>query len=177
LASSVDLLPLLVSLGDGGNGWMSRDGGYMQMYGRRANLFAVLRDPAAPGRAHVVHATDEVIPTTLNYLHAPEHVVGLRSADGKLGLYQYWKAGTVDATTAGQEVEYYDYATEGGRLETEMSPPPPALLQQLVNDIVPNELRAPLPPAYRDAQDSAAQAYVKYVEAANASSILTAIVD
>src|SRR4029079_11982119 len=91
LASSVDLLPLLVSLGDGGENWMSGNPDYMQMYGRRANLLRVLRDPAAPGRAHVVHATDEVIPVTLNYLNAPEHVVGLRVPEGKLGLYQYWK--------------------------------------------------------------------------------------
>jgi arylsulfatase A-like enzyme len=177
LASSVDLLPLLASLADGGDDWMSGNPDYAQMYGRRANLLRVLRDPKAPGRAHVVHATDEVIPITLNYLRAPEHVVGLRTPDGKLGLYQYWKAGSVDSVSEGQEVEYYDYATEGGRLETEMSPPPPALLERLVNDVIPNELRAPLPPAYRDAQQSAAQAFVQYVDAANASSILTAIVD
>ena len=177
LASSVDLLPLVVSIGDQGRGWMSSNSDYMQMYGQRANLFGVLSDAAAPGRDNVVHATDEVIPTTLNYLHAPEHVVGLRNAGGKLGLYRYWKPGTVDAVTDGQEVEYYDYATAGGRLETEMSPAPPALLKRLVNDIIPNELRAPLPAAYQEAQASAAQAYVKYVEAANISTILTAIVD
>jgi uncharacterized sulfatase len=156
---------------------MTSNADYGQMYGRRANLFDVLRNPAAPGRPHVVHATDEVIPITLNYLRAPEHVVGLRTPGGKLGLYQFWKAGTVEAVTEGQEVEYYDYATEGGKLETEMSPPPAALLRQLVTDIVPNELRAPLPPAYREAQQSAEQAYIRYVEAANVSTILTAIVD
>jgi len=177
LASSVDLLPLLVSLGDGGADWMSRNPAYEQMYGRRANLLRVLRDPAAPGRVHVVHATDEVIPITLNYLRAPEHVVGLRTAEGKLGLYQFWKAGTVEAVPDGQEVEYYDYASERGRLETEMSPAPPALVERLVTDIIPNELRAPLPEAYQDAQQSAAQAFIKYVDAANVSSILTAIVD
>ena len=177
LASSVDLLPLIMSIGDGGSGWMSSNSDYKQMYGQRADLFAVLGNPAAPGRANVVHATDEVVPTTLNYLHAPEHVVGLRNAGGKLGLYRFWKPGTVDAVAEGQEVEYYDYATEGGRLETEMSTPPMALLQKLVNEIIPNELRAPLPEAYQDAQQSAAQAFVKYVDAANAASILTAIVD
>jgi len=177
LASSVDLLPLLVSIGDDGDGWMTRDAGYAQMYGRRANLLRVLRDASAPGRPHVVHATDEVIPINLNYLRAPEHVVGLRVPEGKLGLYRYWKPGTVDTVSEGQEVEYYDYATEGGRLETEMSPPPAALLERLVNDIIPNELRAPLPEAYQDAQQSAAQAFIQFVVAANVSSILTAIVD
>jgi uncharacterized sulfatase len=177
LAASVDLLPLLVSLGDGGDGWMADSADYRQLYGRRANLLRVLRDPDAPGRDHVVHATDEVIPVTLNYLHAPDHVVGLRTANGKLGLYRHWKPGSVDAVAQGQEVEYYDYATEGGRQETTVSPAPPGLLQALVNDIIPSELRAPLPQAYEDAQQSAAQAYVRYVEAANVSSILTAIVD
>jgi len=46
-----------------------------------------------------------------------------------------------------------------------------------VNDIIPNELRAPLPEAYQAAQQSAAQAFIQFVVAANVSSILTAIVD
>ena len=58
-----------------------------------------------------------------------------------------------------------------------MSAPPKGLLQQLVTEIIPNELRAPLPESYQEAQQSAAQAYVRYVDAANAGSILTAIVD
>jgi uncharacterized sulfatase len=177
LASSVDLLPMLVSLGDGGASWMSSNPDYMQMYGSRANLFAILQDPKAPGRDHVVHATDELIPPNFNYEGAPEHVVGLRTPGGKLGLYRFWKPNTIDAVAEGQEVEYYDYSTEGGRQEVAISDPPPGLLPELVNDIIPNELRAPLPASYQQTQQSAIQAYIRYVDIANSASILTAIID
>ena len=87
------IFPILVSLGDGEEGWMSGNSDYAQMYGRRANLFRVLSDPAAPRRTHVARATDEVVPITLNYLRAPEHVLGLRIPNGKLGPYRYWHGG------------------------------------------------------------------------------------
>jgi arylsulfatase A-like enzyme len=177
LVSSVDLLPLLAALGHGGDDWTRGKPDYAQMYGRRANILRMLRDPTAPGRGHVVHATDEIIPTSMNYLHAPQHVIGLRVPHGKLGLYSHWKPGTTDIVPEGQETEYYDYATERGREETQQSPVPRDLLARLTNDIIPHELCARLPERYRDAQASAQQGYVQYAAAADASSILTAIID
>jgi hypothetical protein len=37
--------------------------------------------------------------------------------EGKSAVYSNWKGNTVQIDTEGQEFEFYDYVTEGGRLE------------------------------------------------------------
>lgn len=56
LASSVDLAPTLVTLGNRGSvSWMR--GRYVKIYGERLNLVALLSNPRAAGRDHVLFAT------------------------------------------------------------------------------------------------------------------------
>jgi hypothetical protein len=63
------------------------------------------------------------------------------------------------------ETELYDYSTPSGAAELDNlqdDPRIPALRQSLVNDIIPNELRAPLPGALGAAQDVSRVAYLAY---------------
>lgn len=179
LASSVDLLPLLVSIARGGTDWML-NGPYSPLYDKRARLFDILANPDAPGRSFALHTTDEVIPVTVNYLKAPEHVIGVITESGKLGTYAFWEKETITPRRLDLQVEYYDYTTKDGHLELHSTPDSPAakdLLRILFDDLIPNELQAPLPPEYQSAQTQAQADFWSYVKKANIASLLTAIVD
>jgi arylsulfatase A-like enzyme len=179
LTSHVDVLGLLVSLAKGETGWMA-DGPYAALYSARARLYDMLRDPAAPGRRVALHATDEPINIGWNYLNAPPHVVGAITADGKLGTYAFWnpKQDAAMPLPSGLEVEYYDYATAAGRAETHSTPDHPdaqVLLQALLNNLIPNELQAPLPAAYADAQATALDQYWQYVKNADKQTLIAGL--
>ncbi|MGH3236230.1 MAG: sulfatase-like hydrolase/transferase, partial [Streptosporangiaceae bacterium] len=147
LTSMVDLAPLLVTLGNrGSTSWMT--GPLTQLYGERLDLARLLRDPGAPGRQHVLFATDEIIPDAMNYLHAPTHALGVRTAEAKLGTYSRWYPGTTRPVMSSMELEFYDYATPEGRAETFSTPDDPrakAMLAALFNQYVPQQEQESLP--------------------------------
>lgn len=155
VTSHVDLLRLLVTIGnEGSTGWLRGD--IKTMYGERHDMLAMLRSPDAPGRAFALHTCDEDASPALNYLQAPWHVSGMVTLKGKLGVYSNWQGSTVRIDPDGQEFEYYDYATEDGRLElanTASSAAAVAARRAMAEQLTPKELRAPLPGKYRDASD------------------------
>jgi uncharacterized sulfatase len=156
------------------------NGPYSPLYGNRARLFDVLANEAAPGRTFALHTTDEVIPLTVNYLKAPEHVIGVITESGKLGTYSFWEKETIRPRRLGLQIEYYDYTTKDGHLELHSTPDSRAakeVLRILFDDLIPNELQAPLPPEYQAAQNNAQADFWSYVKKANISALLTAIVD
>jgi uncharacterized sulfatase len=163
LASHVDLLPLLMRIATGGEDWM--DDECRQMYGHRLDLAAILRDAQAPGRPYAVYSSDEhFIPAAVNYLHAPEHVVGLAFPAAKLAVYSHWFPET--EWPLFKTTEYYDYATEEGRLEIASTPECAAAksaVELLNREVLPHELRAPLPARYVDAQKKALRGYWGWV--------------
>ena len=55
----MDLAPLLLTIGSGGNDWRSEP--HYSHLAERLDLAAILADPAAPGRDFVLHATDETV--------------------------------------------------------------------------------------------------------------------
>ena len=81
----------------------------------------------------------------------------MRTPSAKFAVYSPWKKDTIEVDTSDQDFELYDYSTEAGKLEldnlagkgskleTELS----ALLQ---SQVIPNEIRAPLPRHLRAAQ-------------------------
>jgi arylsulfatase A-like enzyme len=70
LTSSVDMLPMLVSLGyNGGSSWMTPE--LRPIYGRRHDLLPMLQSADAAGRPYVVFATDEVVPKLFNFNNSP----------------------------------------------------------------------------------------------------------
>jgi uncharacterized sulfatase len=165
IASHVDLLPLMMNLATGGTGWMTGD--YQQMYGHRLDLAAILLDAGLPGRPWAVYTSDEhFIPAAMNYLNAPEHVIGLVFCEAKLAVYAHWIPETNLRVPGSHINEYYDYTTYRGRLELESTPDSAAALLAiglLDLEVIPNELHAPLPAQYLAAQEAALAGYWEWV--------------
>jgi uncharacterized sulfatase len=164
LTSSVDMLPLLVSLGHGGSrDWMTRD--LAQIYGSRHDMLAMLRSASAPGRHSVLLATDELVLGQFNYNHSPLHLVGLRTSDAKLGTYAHWMSPEATVDRATLELEFYDYTTERGRAELESRPHDSQvapMLRRLLDELIPNELRGPLPGRLADVQRQARERFLAF---------------
>jgi uncharacterized sulfatase len=164
LTSSVDVLNLLVSLGhNGSQKWLT--GAYRQMYGERHNMIPMLRSSSAPGRRYVLFATDELVQPVYNFNDSPLHIVCMRTATEKFAFYSKWRTFSTNVVPTSIELEFYDYTTAGGRLETKNTPNDarvPALLNRLRNRLIPDELRAPLPGPYRLIQKQAEQDFLQY---------------
>jgi arylsulfatase A-like enzyme len=150
LTSSVDVVPLLLSLATGSSAWRAESS--LRHLAGRADLAAICADAGAPGRPWVLHATDEDVTEFASDLHdaeAPRHVVALRTAEGKLGLYSNWVQESFEAESTGQEVECYEYGTGEGRAELANVAGSSALEEELratlEADAIPNELHEPLP--------------------------------
>jgi uncharacterized sulfatase len=153
LASSVDLAPMLVTLGNrGSSNW--RRGRWAEIYDERLDLVELLRDPQAKGRGHVLFASDEILPNALNPGRAPWHILGVRTHSHKLVTYSHWAKGTTRPVRRGMEVEFYDYSTAKGRAELLSEPDDPrvkALVDRLFNRYVPTQTQQPLPRGLRPA--------------------------
>jgi uncharacterized sulfatase len=164
LASSVDLAPMLVTLGNRGSiSW--RRGRLRQIYGERLNLVDLLGNPNSAGRDHILFSTDEVVPIAFNYLRAPTHVLAVRTQQEKLVTYTHWYPGTTRPIPGSLQLEYYDYATPEGRAETRSHSRDPrarALSNKLFNQYVPQQMEAPLPPPLKRTVATARASYVAF---------------
>jgi arylsulfatase A-like enzyme len=150
LSSSVDLAPLLLTIGIGSDEWRS-DPHYSHLAGR-LDMAAILANPAASGRDYVLHATDETVTEFAIEPYAadaPLHIVALRTQQAKFATYSNWPYEGITPKTEGQETELYDYSTHSGRLELHNSagesPLEEALRAEYERAFV-DELRQPLPP-------------------------------
>jgi uncharacterized sulfatase len=165
LTSSVDVLPMLTSIGHrGSRDWLV--GNLAQIYGGRHDLIPMLRSSQAPGRQYVLCATDESAPGYYNFNKSPGHLLCMRTQEFKFGIYANWIDATAQiADNNTLETEFYDYSTEAGRAELDNlqnDPRIPALKRLLLDEIIPNEFRAPLPGVLRTAQISSEIAYLDY---------------
>lgn len=165
LTSSVDLVRLLVTLGNNGStDWLQ--GELQELYGTRHDLLSVVRSSQAPGRDIAVYTTDEFVQRVLNFNAAPTHIVGVVKGSTKLGIYNHWAPGTTEPVRVGRDLEFYDHSTPGGAAELDNRPNDPRaaeLLDQWENEILPNEVRRPLPRSLQAAQEATRQAYVNFV--------------
>lgn len=170
LTSSVDMLGLLVSLGNNGRrDWIRGD--LIEPYARRHDMIPMLRSATAAGRPYVLLVDDEQVPSIYNFNDCPTHIVGVRTAEHKLGIYANWFRGTTRIDPDTIQVEFYDYTSERGRLEldnTPVDPRVPALREALLHDIIVNELRSPIAPGWRGAQHHSERAYLRYEAVINA---------
>jgi arylsulfatase A-like enzyme len=174
LTSSVDFMPMLVTLGNGGSrSWMK--GSLRQIYSERLDLVRLLRTPRAAGRDHLLFATDEIVPVALNDMRAPLHLLGVRTREGKLCTYSHWHRGTAVPAARGMQLEYYDYSTEAGRAEMRSTPEDPqarALARKLFDEYVPRAMQAPLPTrSLRQASRRGRESYLAFGALANAYSV------
>lgn len=154
----------------------------------------MLSNPNTPGRQFILHTSDEDIPeeapkvgipykdaliskilppAPLPQLPAPSHAIGYRTQTAKLGVYSYFKPGSIDIMKSGQQAELYDYTNYGIGEVTNNAPggsaPEPALYTQLYGALFnPNggavaaELRQPLPPSLGHVQRTAMADYLAY---------------
>ncbi len=170
LTSSVDLAPMLVTLGNRGSiSWKS--GKYARIYGERLNLVDLLKNPSAAGRDHILFATDEILPNAMNYLRAPTHVLAVRTREAKLVTYSHWVKGTTRPIHATMKLEFYDYATSAGRAETHSNPNDPRvkpLLNKLFNQYSHRQMEAPLPGSLRATVRRARASYLVFGALTNA---------
>ena len=192
LTSSVDMLPMIVSMGHGGsNEWLHENKDYEQLWGSRLDLLSILRDPGAPGRQYLLHTTDEFVPSSVNYLTAPMHVIGtiFQDQEGnkqKLGVYTVWEDFTPEQSQAvvvndeslGTQLEYYDHRNRRGALELESTPDSYPAQDALAlywgaypdgPSLILDELQAPLPVAYQEAQQTAYRRLQEYMQILNAA--------
>jgi hypothetical protein len=157
LTSSVDVAPLLLSIATESDSWR-RDSHYSHIAARH-DMLAMLQKPQAPGRTHILHASDEIVTEYAIKPYAadaPLHLTAIRTPKAKLGLYSNWTPGTAQIATAGQEAELYDYRTAGGRLETEntigLEDSLEAQLRAKLQRSAAEELHEPLPRRLHKAQ-------------------------
>lgn len=137
----------------------------------------MLSDPTAPGRAMVLHATDEIVsefaiePYTAN---APLHVVAMRTPTVKYALYSNWNPKTNTVQSAGQERELYDYSSRDGMMELDNLAGASHLERALdaqLESAVRSELREPLPTRLQAAQRDG---YADYYLTAKTTTLMAA---
>ena len=82
----------------------------------------------------------------------------MRTPSAKYAVYSPWKDGTIEVDTSDQDFELYDYSTSDGQLELTNLAGTGSKLQEelsglLQSEVIPNEVRAPLPKHLRAAQE------------------------
>lgn len=167
LVSSVDLAPLLLTLGYGDNSW--RSNAKWQHLANRLDMAQILKSSAAKGRDFVLHTTDEP-----GYEEAPahfaddspSHVIAYRTTQGKVATYSYWEKNSANISSYKQEYEGYNYSTANGRAEIDnmATDSSNTLYQKLLGELntaMYSELRQPLPADLQTAQAHALEDYLK----------------
>jgi arylsulfatase A-like enzyme len=169
LVESVDLAPLLLTLGTGGDDWRGNSD-YAQIAGR-ADVASILTNPQARGRPYIAHATDEPgttdqIPTAQQVRPAPNHITAVRTERGKFVRYAFWKDGTLEIDESKPiQYEAYHYDSRPGRLELDnvydkrgASLEDKAVvrrLDRLLDVAMQEEIQQPLPAALQPVQQQA----------------------
>jgi len=159
--SSVDIAPLLLTIAWGSSSWRSKKR-YSHL-ATRADIAQIATNPSAAGRPWIAHITDETTVEELSYTYsfadeAPHHVAAVQTTSGKYAVYSPWKDGTIEVDTSDQDFELYDYSTSGGQLELDNVAGSGSKLREdlsalLQNEVIPNEVRAPLPRYLKTAQE------------------------
>ena len=157
LTSSVDIAPLLLTIATGSDTWR-QESHYAHLAGR-VDLAAIAANRSAPGRPWIAHVTDEITTEFAPTLYArgtPRHVIAMRTPHAKYATYSHWKRHSDEITLHAQEHELYDYSTQHGRLELQnlagLSPLEERLRHTLEHDVIPYEVRQPLPTRLAEVQ-------------------------
>jgi len=167
--SLVDIYGLLLTVATGSDSWRANP--QFSHISGRLDVASILASPKAPGRDAVIHTYDEGGAKTIpgSDTPIPGHVIGLRTPDAKLVTYNKWIPESIELDDVVQQTELYDYSTERGRLELDDSskaniPLFTQMHDRLTNDILPNELRQPLPAALEQTRQNALQSYYTFLK-------------
>ncbi|MDO8306952.1 MAG: sulfatase-like hydrolase/transferase [Actinomycetota bacterium] len=164
LTSSVDIMPMLATLGFGSREWMKGD--YEEIYSERLNLLPLLKSNRPRGREHVLMASDEWVPSFYVYNGARRHIMGIRTQEMKVAAYTNWdERGVMQVSSL--QAESYDYDTRLGRLELDNQEAEDgrarAHLTALLGRYNRNAIAAPLPRRYRPAVARSKSQYLAYI--------------
>jgi arylsulfatase A-like enzyme len=153
LTSTVDIAPMLLTLAHGSASWRAEP--RYSHIAKRADIAEIAANPRAKGRPWIAHVTDETTVEELSYTHsfadeAPHHVTAVRTPTAKYAVYSAWKDGTIEVDPADQDFELYDHSADGGALELDNVAGTGSKLESdlsrlLARDVIPKEVRAPLP--------------------------------
>ena len=171
-----------MSLATGGDSWRRLP--QFAHLAQRLDLTDVLRNPRAPGRPYIIHATDEEIieegprigmgGAAYFSANVPQHVIALRTPQAKVVTCSFWTSGSIEIELERQDLECYDYSSAEGQLElTNVAPSNPRpelrqrglfteLYQRLFREAIPHELRRPLPPSLQPVYEEAIGDYLAY---------------
>lgn len=166
LTSSVDLLRLLVDLGNNGSSsWIQGD--LATLYASRHSILNMVRSPEAPGRDYACFTTDEFVQRILNFNASPTHIMALIQAATKLVTYSFWSPASTRFSPLDRGIEFYDYSNEAGRAETDNRPGDPRVagqLARLFDELLPGEVRKPLPASLTAIQSQQELAWIAYAD-------------
>lgn len=192
LTSHVDLVPLLMTLASGNNAWRRMPQyAYLAGRANLAAMLRNPNVPGRPYILHTsdedipeearklgipyrdARVSNILPPPPLPQVPPPTHVIGYRTANAKIGVNSYFAPGTIDIETEGQQAEMYDYDNYGFAELTNNAPggpaPEPELFDSLYDALfdptsgaVATELRRPLPPFLRKAQNQAIADYLAF---------------
>jgi len=165
LTSSVDILPLLLSIAHGSQEW--RKGRYATAYSERLNMLPMLKSASGRSRSHVLMASDEMHFNSLNFNNVPRHILGLRTRNMKVASYSRWGS-RGNKVRAGRELESYDYDKKRGRLELENFRCDGARAQRLLKAMSREAaMSAKLPPPWQRASNRAKRTYLNFIQTLN----------
>lgn len=158
LTSSVDVLPMMVSLAYGNREWMTGD--YAVVYDERLNMLPILKQHTEQARSHVLMASDEWKLNTLNFNNVPCHILGVRTQNLKVASYTHWDKNG-ELLTTGMEVESYDFKTKNGQLEIDNFKCETDEAQWILQKLnLSSQMRAQLPQRWLKASNRAKAQYL-----------------
>ena len=169
----MDVAPLLLTIATGSEDW--RRERYYEHLAGRLELSALLADPDAPGRAHVLHATDEIVTEYAIEPTPPTPLCTSSRCAPRTRSTRPMRTGRRTGSTccrAGQESELYDYSTESGRLELHNSAGDNPLDRTMNAELLralSDELRATLPQRLLAASEAGIDDYLFTAKAAAAA--------
>ncbi len=164
LTSSVDVLPMLGTLFHQGSTQWRSDPTYATLYGGRADLYAMLRTPSAPGRSVLLHTYDEPLGPT----DVPFHVIASRTAQGVYVSYTSWTdpAAPVPAPV---EEQYFTDSEEMTNLAPSTASNAARAQQRA---LVTNELRKPMTSELEAVRKNMVDAYRTFVNRVAPSNLI-----
>ena len=139
----------------------------------------LLRDPNAAGRDHILFSTDEVLLDELNYLHAPTHVLAVRTlrrsssptpTGSRARRARYLNRRSSSSTTTPRR-------KAGPRPEATRTIRAPRLWRTSCSTNMPQQMEAPLPPSLKETAAEARASYIAYVAKSNVTPLIEALHD
>jgi arylsulfatase A-like enzyme len=166
LTSSVDLLPLLATIGNrGSTTWINQDPAWTTLYSQRCKLFDILQNPLAAGRDFALHTYDEVFTGTEAF-----HVVGMRDHTGLYVGYYDW-TGTDGPSGAPTTLQFFA-ASDLLELNNLANSAAATAAGNKLAALLSSELRATMPASMNSARQQMVNRYQNFLNVVLPSNVV-----